>query len=281
MNGVKLTPGTWGSIQCNQMGESCIARVRVRRLDGQYVDLRRKGPTRARARELATQAAEEAAGVSSAGGLSRDSTIRALAEDWKQHTERYGELRPQTLQEQYRLVSQDVLPRIGKVTIGELTVPIVEGLYQSLLEPRRPRDRSGREYGEAREMAPAARNALGVLRKVMHRAVILGIRGDYPAVPVKPKRRTKKEIRALDASDLQAVRQAVTNYLNRDDRSGPTMKYLEFALDVMSGTGARIGEALAIRALDDNDLLSTPLVVHLSGTIVDYKGASAVRQDFP
>lgn len=281
MSATKLAPGSWGAIRCTETASGWRARVRVRRLDGQYEDIRRTGTTRARARESALDAAEVAAGVTSAGTLTRDSTLRALAEDWRQWASAYGELRPQTLQEQYRTLNQDVLPRIGNVTIAEMTVPIVEGFYQSLLEPRRTRDRMGREYGEPRVMAPAARNALGVLRKVLDRAVILGLRSDNPATAVKPRRRAKKEIHALDASGLQAVRHAVTSYVNRDNRSGPTMKYLEFALDLMSGTGMRIGEALALRSVDDIDLLASPLIVHVTGTIVDYKGASAVRQDLP
>ncbi|WP_439690436.1 hypothetical protein ACRQ4C_05740 [Curtobacterium sp. SP.BCp] len=127
-------------------------------------------------------------------------------------------------------------------------------------------------------MVLAARNALGVLKKVLDRAVILGLRPDNPAAPMKPKRRPKKEIHALQADDLQRVRQAVTAYTNRPDRSGTAPKYLEFALDIMSGIGARIGEALAIRSVEDIDLLSEPLVIHITGTIVDYPGAAAVRQ---
>jgi integrase len=173
------------------------------------------------------------------------------------------------------------VPRLGKIAIRELTVPLCEQAYRDMLVPRRARDRSGNEYGEPREMTPAARNALGVMKKVLDRAVILGLRLDNPAAPVRPKKRSKKEIQALHPADLQKVRKAVTSYLNRPDRSGPTMKYLEFALDVMSGTGARIGEALAIRAVEDIDLLSEPLTVHLRGTIVDYRGSAAVRQELP
>ncbi len=49
----------------------------------------------------------------------------------------------------------------------------------------------------------------------------------------------------------------------------------------MAGTGDRIGEALAIRMVDDIDLTTSPLTIRVRGTIVDLPGRGVFRQDFP
>ena len=53
---------------------------------------------------------------------------------------------------------------------------------------------------------------------------------------------------------------------------------LALIFDVILGTGARIGEALAIRVCDAD--LSAPTVT-ISGTIVPHRGVGLVRQDHP
>jgi len=117
------------------------------------------------------------------------------------------------------------------------------------------------------------------MRKVLRRAVIMGLRPDNPAEAVTATRRPGKEINALDASGVQQMRNAVAAYAARPKNGGPRIKYLELVLNVMLGTSARIGEALAIRAVEDIDLMPSPLVIHIQGTIVEYAGRSTFRQE--
>lgn len=49
----------------------------------------------------------------------------------------------------------------------------------------------------------------------------------------------------------------------------------------MSAIGVRIGEALAIRPDQDLEMSTTPLTVHICGTIVEYPGHGPFRQPFP
>lgn len=277
-----IAPGSWGIVRTSRTDRGWLARTRVRRLDGSYGEVTRTAASEAAAQEaVASAAAEQARGAIGSSSLSPRSTFTALVDDWAAAERQAERIRPQTLQEQLRLACNELVPRLGNVTIREFTVPVCETAYRSMLEPRRVKDRNGREHGEPRVMAPLARNAMSVLRKILDRAVTLGLRTENPCAPVRLKRKARPQIRALDTDGMQLIRQAVSNYLDREDRMGPRMKHLELALDIMIGTGARIGEALAIRALEDIDLFATPLVIHLRGTIVDYQGACAVRQSFP
>ncbi|MDN4648141.1 hypothetical protein [Curtobacterium sp. PsM8] len=177
---IPTAPGTWGEVLISDTGNGVIARTRVRLMDGSYQDIRRRRHSWTAAREAVIDAAREVAKVHLSGALKPSSTFAALVEDWFAYEQQAGELCPQTLQEQYRQATSDLVPRLGKIAIRELTVPLCEQAYRDMLVPRRARDRSGSEYGEPREMIPAARNALGVMKKVLDRAVILGLRLDNP-----------------------------------------------------------------------------------------------------
>lgn len=277
----RRAPGSWGEVWYEVNGNKIVALVKVRRIDGGIQKVKRSAASRQAAHDAVIAAAKIVAGTSDADGLNRRSTIAALIDNWHNREVSIEENRTQTMDEQYRLAKAVIIPAMGAVAIGEVTVPMCEHAYESWLEPRRARDRNGREYGEPRVMSSQARNALGVLKKVLDRAVSLGLRDDNPARKVKPRKRRKKEIIALDASHVQQLLRAVTAYNERPDRHGPKQKYLEFALSIMAGTGGRIGEALAIRTLEDIDLIPVPCVIRITGTIVDLKGSGAVRQDFP
>ncbi|MEK6312062.1 MAG: tyrosine-type recombinase/integrase [Curtobacterium sp.] len=278
----KIAPGSWGEISYSEGEYGVDARARVRRVDGSYVKLRRRGKTRSAARTALIAAANEAASkYGSVAGLTAESTVAALIEEWHEHERQQAQLRPQSLAKQYWSATQVLAPVLGRVSIGELTVPICEQAYRAMLEPRRPRNSRGVEYGEPRSMESNARSALWVLRKIVRRAVTLGLRPDNPADAVRPRRQKPREVHALAEDGVQHLRAAVQRYNARDDRSGPPLQYLEFALDVMVGTGTRIGEALALRAVEDVDLTTSPLTVRVRGTLVDLPGTGTFRQGFP
>ncbi len=228
-----------------------------------------------------TAAARAGSLVADTGGLSGRSTVAALIENWYQQELLIQRIRPQTLHEHYRNARSVIVPTLGGVLIGEVTVPMCESAYAQWLLPRRAMNSAGEEFGDPRVMGPRARNAMIALRLVMARAVSIGLRTDNPAERVQLRKRQRKAIHALDASHVQQVLTAVDAYNLRPERNGPPQKYLSFALALMAGTGARIGEVLALRSVEDIDLMSSPAIVHISGTIVDLKGAGSIRQEFP
>ena len=278
----KIAPGSWGEVSTTETEHGVDARVRVRRIDGTYVRLRRRAKTKAAARAAVLAAASDVAQrLGGVAGLTHDSTVVALIEEWHDSEQHANELRPQSLAKQYWAARNVLVPVLGELTIGELTVPICEQAYRTMLEPRRPRNNRGEEYGEPRSMQSNARSALWVLRKVVRRAVTLGLRNDNPAEAVRPRRQPPREVHALADDGVQHLRTAVQRYNDREDRNGPPLQHLAEALDVMMGTGTRIGEALALRVNDDLDLSTSPLTVRVRGTLVDLPGRGTFRQDFP
>jgi len=279
----KLAPGTWGVVMMTETDGEHEARLLVRLLDGSYQRVKRKRRGKAAAQQAVLDAAATALSTTRVSTLSGASTFAALVADWYEYETVTDELRRQTVEQQYSLAVAELLPRMGKLSIRELTVPICERVYRDMLKPRRPLNRNRLEYGEPRVMEANARGSLWVMRKVLRRAVILGLRDDNPAAVITPVRRAAKTINVLDVDGVQQLRAAVAAYADRPGKGygGPKLKYLDLVFDIMIGTGARIGEVLAIRAVDDIDLLPSPLIVHIQGTIVEYKGRGAHRQAMP
>ncbi len=102
--------------------------------------------------------------------------------------------------------------------------------------------------------------------------------------PVASTRRIKRPPRtptAIDDLELDVIRNAVATWRRDANHKGPKPDgQLEAIIEVMVGTSARIGEALAIRMCDVTLGPGKP-TARIVGTIVSPKGKPTYRQDGP
>jgi integrase len=124
--------------------------------------------------------------------------------------------------------------------------------------------------------------ASGVFKQVLDRAVVHDAMRDNPMIKVTLPRRSPPVPRAMTALEVYQVRRAVRDWEDyRRGRPGPRPTgSLPAAVDVMLGTGLRIGEVLALR-WGDVDLDATRPTITVTATLVLIVGQGTVRQEYP
>ena len=133
----------------------------------------------------------------------------------------------------------------------------------------------------ARDHPSRARRSRVVLSQIFNLAV------RHDALPINPVtataslRRSRSEVRALSTAELTHVRNLIRAWRTGPDVQGPKPDgQLALIFDVILGTSARIGEALAIRICDVS-LSDGSATITISGTVMSRKGQGLVRQPHP
>lgn len=148
-----------------------------------------------------------------------------------------------------------VVPRVGALLVREATVPRMDRVVQ----------------GIAAEVGPSsAKLARTVLTGALGLAVRHGALAANPMREASPVRVERREVRAPSSDDVRALR----SDLAADERA--VSVDLSALVDVLLGTGARIGEALALR-WQDVDLEAGTAA--LTGTVVRVTVRSADSAD--
>ncbi|MDR3106997.1 MAG: hypothetical protein LBU05_02185, partial [Bifidobacteriaceae bacterium] len=192
---------------------------------------------------------------------------------WLDERAASGGLAPQTVDRYWTLVENHIKPGIGNLRVVEATI----GRIDQFLRPT------------AKTVPTQARHC----RTILGGALAMVARRD--AITANPVRETaaiakkKNEVRALSVEELAGLRAAVGQWQEGlDTVTGVPIKHvgrprptdLLDVVDVLAATGARIGEALALRWADI-DLEAPPPTATVSGTLVYVKGRGLVRQDHP
>jgi integrase len=120
---------------------------------------------------------------------------------------------------------------------------------------------------------------------VLSLALGLALRWEgIPRNPVAGTTRLRKPpstAKSLTPAQVDAIRAAARAWRRGSGLSGPKPDgQLEAIIEVMLGTSARIGEALAIRECDV-DVTCSPPTVRICGTVVSPKAKPTYRQDHP
>lgn len=186
-------------------------------------------------------------------------TVADLAGFWVEQLRAEQRLDGTTIDEYERVLRKLAIPSLGATTIGDLTTSLVDELLVEL----------------GRQSLNRQRKAKVVLGAMLDIAVEVG------AVPVNPVRgslsisRPAPDHRSLTQWELESVRTAVRAWLSKE-RSGPKSSGdIADIIEVMLGTGARIGEVLALRWADI-DLGAR--VVHVNATIKTESGVGTYRK---
>lgn len=252
--------GTYGSIgtSLNKQGK-WVAKARFRDFDGVTRLVQASGDTEAKAKSALRIALRDRARPTG-GEVTSESTVEQLLDYWLDEIERSDRV-PQTVAYYRRNVEKAIKPALGGVRLREATTGRIEAYLKALRSPSTVRDS----------------------RTILRQAFALAARHD--AVQHNPVADTSKPpaavrpAKALTVEQLQELRRRVRAW-QREQRLGPKRAYdLAEILDVMIGTGCRIGEVLALRWRDVEAAKDGATMVTVAGTVVEIPGSGVVRQD--
>lgn len=276
----RIEIGQWGKISSkHQAGGRYRAWARYRDQDGQTRTVQAFGSSGAEA-ERRLRAALHERSHTSAADITPATDIATLGSVWLAELEHIGELTPQTIA-QYRTDVESTIcaPKsgIGGLLLRETTTSRIDRFVKSV---------SAQHPAKARRIKVVLGQMLGLAAR--HDAI-----DTNPVRDVAKIRASKKTVRALDLDELAVLRRQVqlwesgapTADAEQSHVGRPRAKGLLDLVDVLLGTGARIGEVLALR-WSDVDLVATPATVTISGTVVRLPGKLAdggglVRQARP
>jgi integrase len=187
------------------------------------------------------------------------STVADLVDHWLQQLRVDGRLEGTTINEYERVLQRLVLPDLGSVRLNELTTERINAVLAEL------GTRSVNRQRKAKVVTGAMLNV----------AVECGALCSNPARGSISVSRPQTQTRTLTPSDLEKVRKAVRAWVSKK-RSGPKATGdMADIIDLMLGTGARIGEVLALRW---SDVELDAKLVQIRATIKTETGMSSYRK---
>ncbi|MFH5824737.1 tyrosine recombinase XerC [Georgenia sp. AZ-5] len=276
-----LKPGEHGEIFISRhKSGSYQARVRVRLLNGEVTQVsrnRKSGP----AARLAVQAEIDALLNAPRGSaqLKPDSRVGLAARQWIDELRVQSmwpnpPRRPQTVDEYERLLGMHLVPKLGKYRLHELTTAVCQDWINSIID--------GGTKGPY-DMVVTAVQIRGAFKAVLDRAIVHDALRFNPMDKTTTPRRKVPDPKAMTVSDVYRLRKAVRDWeAARQGRSGPRPTgHVPAAVDVMLGTGLRIGEALALNWGEVNLSPDGLPTIAVDATLVDIKGKGTIRQEMP
>ncbi|GEO95208.1 tyrosine-type recombinase/integrase [Kocuria turfanensis] len=260
----RLGIGELGEVAYTQLGHRKVrARARYRDATGTTRQIEATGTSQSAAKRALEQRLKER-GAGAGNTITSTTLVRDLLAVWLVDVEQSGRRRPQTLA-RYKAVAENiVVPGLGGVELWEATT-----------------DRLHTFLGKEAATRPGqAKHARVVLLGAFSLAVQRGAVAVNPVTGARLPAGEKAEPRALTIEEVHRLRAGVRAYVSDPDQVGhPRPKDLPAIIDVMLGTGARIGEVLALR-WSDIDLGATPVRITINGTVVQLAGG-VMRQGVP
>lgn len=173
------------------------------------------------------------------GPVSTSTTISELSERWWADFQTKGRA-PATVRRYREVRDQYVLPYIGRRKVGDLGVEATDNFFTTVTT----------KHGAA-----TAKLARTVLLQILQIAVRYDVIPKNPVRDATPIQIHREPVAALSVQDVQDLRAELEPGEVRD------------MLDVLLGTGCRIGEALALR-WQDLELEASPPRLSITGTVV-------------
>lgn len=202
--------------------------------------------------------------------IEADTLMRDAIAVWLMEVNQDPDRRPQTRQFYRHVARQTLLPEFGRKKVSELTPGIIDKYLKKL----------------TRTTPTQARNARKVLRMVLMTCVLDGAIPMNPVLSVPRQKPGKpRPVRALDAAGFNQMRALLAAWRTESTGKNGAPRDPSFAatdaIEVMIGTGLRIGEVLALRPADLNLDAEVPGLI-VTGTLIEVAGAGGVqRQPFP
>jgi integrase len=241
-----LPVGTFGSISVREVGPKRFrARARFRDFDGQVREVVKFGETPAGAQRNLRAALVERVEEKRGTDISRATKVAELAAAWLEEVKDSDRLAGSTKARYTTIVESFIVPGVGALRVGELTVAAVDRHLRAITE----------RHGGA--TAKAVRSCLsGMVGLAMrHGTLATNPTRDARDIPVP-----RKVARALTVEELSEILANIGK-----DPEAIRLDLVDLVA-FMAGTGVRIGEACALR-LPQVDLDGG--TVEISATVTD------------
>lgn len=257
--------GTWGRISRDQVSPGVWrAMARFRDFDGVTRKVEARAETGAKAERLLVVKLKDRAAPAS-GMITSSMRVHALAPLWWEEFKELG--RAVNTESRYRYtLDHDILPALGNLRLSECSVSAVDRFLKDLRKSR------GAATAKLARTVSSGMFALAVRHDAM------------PANPVRdsaPIRSKSPAVRALTLEEVHVLRQRLRDWQLAcvSGRSARPQDILD-VIDLMLGTGCRIGEALALR-WSDVDLSGDKVTATISGTVITDPDKGLTRQSHP
>ncbi|SKB86113.1 Site-specific recombinase XerD [Arthrobacter sp. 31Cvi3.1E] len=265
-----LQIGTWGKISRDEVSPGVWrAMARFRDFDGvtRKVEARTVAVSkhdRGSRAEQALIAALRDRAMPAGDDITADTRLSRLAEIW--WLEFMDQDRAINTQRRYREVKDTyVLPGVGGLTIREATVSRLDRFLKA----------TASKHGAA-----TAKLVKTVLSAMLGLAARHGAIGANPLRDVAKVPTSRKEVRALTIDEAAALRAGLRQWQLATVRGRKRPDDLLDVVDIMLATGARIGEALALR-WKDVDLKAERPTLTVTGTVIYVQGQGMTIQEHP
>ncbi|MCU1438876.1 MAG: hypothetical protein JWP66_1963 [Naasia sp.] len=259
-----MVGGTWGRVARVKRGDTWVASARFRDFDGVTRQIERRGSTGRKAEDALVTHLRDRSRIPGAD-MSGDSRIAELAEAWFLELQAQGRS-TNTLQLYRRALDRLIITAMGELRLREASVPAVDRFLAKV----------GRTSGYS-----SAKVSKVVLTGMFALAVSHG------ATPANPARDSaaivipRREVQTVDVAEVAELRRRLRDWdAGRTRKRGDTTSDLADVIDMLLATGARTGEALALRWKDVN-LAASPPRVDILGTLVDVAGEGLRIQTRP
>lgn len=260
----KTPIGAYGSINVRRRGKAMVAETRVRDQDGRLRQARVAGPTAAAARHQLKARLADRPEHNGGKSLRGSSSFADLAKLWLADLE-LRDLVEGTRQNYRDILRLHVMPAFEHYALAEITTGRVEWFLKAA----------------AQASASRAKQSRTVLNLVFAFALRHDAIGRNPVQGTSPLPRKKGAPQALTLEQIQAIRVVAATWRTDPKLPGPRSDgQVRDIIEVLLGTAMRTGEVLALRPRDISDG-PDGMVAHINGTVVQRKGAGAVRQDQP
>lgn len=253
--------GTHGRITRTQLGPGRWEAVaRYRDFDGTTRRIKKHGTTGAAAERAVKEAIRDRAKpTGTVGEITRDTTLADLAALWLEKREA-DKLAPSTMASYRERVNNQIVPGLGKVRVGEATVGVLDRFIRAI-----PGDTTAKQAGV-------------VLNGMMRLAAQHDAIDHNPVAEITKRRPGKKHVLSLSVEDFHRYRARAAAWAGANRYGKPRGPELPDFVDVMAGSGTRIGEGLALlrseivwdRTVVDEDTgaeVYLPGKITISGTI--------------
>lgn len=238
----RLPVRAWGNISVSGTRGNYRASARFRQANGKTVPRFRTGATKEAARNALLEHLTELREQTIAGEVSGTVTLGSFAGDWFTRW-RESANPPASTVRTYRAAVKWIKEELGMLRLTECTTGRLE----------RGVVRISDAHGQT-----TAKQARSVLRRIFADAVRLDALTANPALGISTVKEQPQEVRAMTAAEVQQLRTAARTWeATPVTANKPVRREIADSIDVMLGTGVRIGELLAIR-WDDVDLEATP-----------------------
>jgi integrase len=275
-----LQPGQAGTTTFSVRGTKVRAKAKVRLFDGSYAWVSASGDNEKSARIACERAVEGRLGSALGdASLGPDTLLGVAARQFIdqcriEQTWPRPPRKAQTVDRYEKSYKNWIHPYLGKLRLRELSTGACQRWVNQITQVNLSRT------GPVRSVE----HAVVVMPLICARAVQHGAIATNPMLGVGRPRGEKKAPRALDVETVGRLRAAVRLYeIDRKGKQGPGPKGdLPCLVDLLLGTGLRIGEALALRWQDvlvpaENGRYA----VDVSATMSFVDGVGEIRQNTP